>query len=198
MVRWTRQNSGVPKEDESGKSKLLVVARRMFYEQGYAKTSMDELCARAGFTRGALYHNFGSKSGLLEAVVRQIYFEVKAEFEEASVDRDPWISFRMCGQRYLEMALEPEFQQIVFQDAPAVLGQRMNDIDREAVEPVQELLEEAMALGHIKEADAEALARMLNGAWREAALWIGRSDAPSATLERVLGVVDTLLGGLQR
>ena len=57
-------------------ARLIAVARRSFFERGYAQTSMDELCAEAGVTRGALYHNFGGKEGLFEAVVRQIDAEI--------------------------------------------------------------------------------------------------------------------------
>src|SRR3546814_8503843 len=54
------------------RSTLLKLARQMFGKTGYADASMDELTAAAGMTRGALYHHFGSKQGLFEAVVEQI------------------------------------------------------------------------------------------------------------------------------
>lgn len=38
----------------------------------FHSSSMDELTARVGLTRGALYHNFGDKKGLLAAVVAQV------------------------------------------------------------------------------------------------------------------------------
>ena len=37
---------------------------------------MDELTAAAGLTRGALYHNFGDKKGLLRAVIEQLDAEM--------------------------------------------------------------------------------------------------------------------------
>ena len=65
-------------------ARLLATARKWFFEKGYAGTSMDELCAGAGVTRGALYHNFGGKEGLLEAVVRQIDDEIGERMIAAS------------------------------------------------------------------------------------------------------------------
>ena len=50
---------------EETRRKLLQAARQAFAEKGYAASSMDELTADVGLTRGALYHNFGDKTGLL-------------------------------------------------------------------------------------------------------------------------------------
>ncbi|MGU1199780.1 TetR/AcrR family transcriptional regulator [Pseudomonas aeruginosa] len=55
---------------EETRAKLIDAARRAFADNGYAGASMDELTASAGLTRGALYHHFGDKKGLLAAVVQ--------------------------------------------------------------------------------------------------------------------------------
>lgn len=55
MVRRTRA------EMEVTRATLIMTARQVFSELGYAETSMDELTAQAGLTRGALYHHFGDK-----------------------------------------------------------------------------------------------------------------------------------------
>ena len=57
---------------EETRVSLLATARRAFAETGYAEAAMDDLTAQAGLTRGALYHHFGDKKGLLAAVVAQI------------------------------------------------------------------------------------------------------------------------------
>src|SRR5689334_6186656 len=63
---------------QENRAKLIAAARKAFAEKGYAAASMDELTADAGLTRGALYHNFGDKRGLLAAVVDQIDMEMAA------------------------------------------------------------------------------------------------------------------------
>lgn len=64
---------------EETRAKLLDAARQAFGSVGYAQTSMDELTASVGLTRGALYHHFGDKKGLLQAVVQQIDAELDAQ-----------------------------------------------------------------------------------------------------------------------
>ena len=57
---------------KENRSKLIFAARKAFAERGFAEASMDDLTASVGLTRGALYHNFGDKKGLLAAVVAQV------------------------------------------------------------------------------------------------------------------------------
>ena len=179
-------------------ARLLAAARKAFAEQGYAETSMDALCAEAGLTRGALYHHFGGKDGLLEAVVRQIDAEMSARLE-AVYDGipDPWIGFKDCCKAYLSLALEPEIQRIMLRDAPAVLGQRFREIDGvTAVSAIMEALEDLIDQGRLRRADPEALARLINGALVDGALWIAASLDPEMARDRAAEALDLLLEGL--
>jgi AcrR family transcriptional regulator len=178
--------------------RLLGSARRAFARDGYAAASMDALCAEAGLTRGALYHHFGGKDGLLEAVVRQIDAEIGARLDaEFDATADPWDGFRGCCATWLGLALEPETRRILLQDAPAVLGQRLREIDEaSSIRPMAESLRTLMADGRVRRADPEALARMLNGAMVDAALWIASHPDPDDATARARAALDVLLDGL--
>lgn len=105
---------------EETRAKLIDAARRAFADNGYAGASMDELTASAGLTRGALYHHFGDKKGLLAAVVQQIDDEMNLRLGAIlAAGEDLWSGFRAYNRAYLEMALEAEIQRIVLRDAPA-------------------------------------------------------------------------------
>ena len=84
---------------------------------------MDDFTASAGLTRGALYHHFGDKKGLLQAVIAEIDGEMAARMKRSRrQSAEPLAGFRRRMHAYIEMALEPEIQRIVFRDGPAVLG----------------------------------------------------------------------------
>jgi AcrR family transcriptional regulator len=51
------------------RDRLIEAARFLFWERGFAGTSMSELLARADVNSGSFYHFFDSKEGLLRAVL---------------------------------------------------------------------------------------------------------------------------------
>ena len=54
---------------ESNRSVILEVALKLFSNYGYEATGVQEICEQAGVTKPTLYHYFGSKQGLLDAVL---------------------------------------------------------------------------------------------------------------------------------
>src|SRR3990170_8134068 len=105
------------------RAKLMAAGRKAFAEVGYADASMDDFTAEAGLTRGALYHHFGDKKGLFQAVISQIDTEMAERLRQRAVQAPSrWEGFVEEGIGYIEMALEPEIQRIVLRDGPAVLG----------------------------------------------------------------------------
>ncbi|WP_154721204.1 TetR/AcrR family transcriptional regulator [Ciceribacter sp. T2.26MG-112.2] len=183
---------------EENRAKLIAAARRAFAEQGYAAASMDELTARAGLTRGALYHNFGDKKGLLAAVVHQIDSEMAARAQErAARANSAWQALLDEGVAYIEMALDPEVQRIVLLDGPAVLGDPSQwPSQSSCLQATRVVVERLIAEGTIKPVDAEAAARLLSGAALNAALWIAASDNPEDVLPKAVAAFKALAEGL--
>ena len=50
---------------------LLAAARALFLRQGYTATGIDEICAEAGITKGALFHYFETKEALGRAALER-------------------------------------------------------------------------------------------------------------------------------
>ena len=184
---------------EETRSKLIGAARKAFAERGYAAASMDEITASVGLTRGALYHNFGDKKGLLQAVVDQIDGEMAARAHASgSKKKNIWDGLLAEGVAYIEMALNPEVQRIVLLDGPAVLGDpsqwpSQNSCLQATIVALQELIEQ----GAIKPINAEAAARLLNGAALNAALWIAASPDPKSVVGKAVEAFLLMANGLR-
>lgn len=67
--------------------KLIEAAIARFAADG-AGASFDAIAADVGVTKGALYHHFGSKEGLVEAVYREAIRRHAARVTEASAAGD--------------------------------------------------------------------------------------------------------------
>ena len=182
---------------EETRTKLIQAAREAFAAKGYAAASMDDLTAAAGLTRGALYHNFGDKKGLLQAVVEQIDAEMGARARAAQEGAESaWHGFMAENIAYIEMALEPEIQRIVLRDARAALGGALPQSQRHCIASMQALIADLMAQGIVARADPQALASLIYGSLAEAAFWIAEGEDADLRLERGAAALDLLLGGL--
>jgi AcrR family transcriptional regulator len=184
---------------EETKGKLVVSARHVFGQKGYTDTAMEDFTGSAGLTRGALYHHFGDKRGLLLAVVETIEDEMDERLKAASdCGLDLWQGFVRRCHLYLEMALEPEIQRIVLRDAPSILGAGYTQAsERKCLVSLSSILSVLMLEGSVRAGDSEILARLINGGLVDAALWIADGDDPQDRLANAVVNLDLLLSGLK-
>ncbi|AVS83045.1 TetR family transcriptional regulator [Paracidovorax avenae] len=183
---------------EATRARLLAAARGAFAARGYAQTSMDDFTGEAGLTRGALYHHFGSKEGLLAAVIEQIEAEVGERLSAVSgAAPTPWEGFRRRCRTYLELALESEIRRIVLQDARAVFGDVPQAAQSAGIAALESALQGLVEQGTVAPLHAGAMARMLYGVVTEASFWIAEPDGDQAPrLAQALDGLDRLLDGL--
>ncbi len=112
MTRLTRSES-----QARTRQKLVETARTMFLREGYAATSLEKVAEEAGFSKGAVYSNFGGKDDLCLAVLDTIHEEVAEavlgslsgsdSLEEALTTFDRWADARIGDPDW--SALEAEF-----------------------------------------------------------------------------------------
>ncbi|EKX58813.1 Transcriptional regulator, TetR family [Rhodobacter sp. AKP1] len=193
MARRTRAEM----MDET-RRKLVASARAAFAEKGFAGTSMDDLTAAVGLTRGALYHNFGDKTGLFAAVVDQIDAEMASRARgKADAEATVWEALLAEGSAYIEMALDPEVQRIVLRDGPAVLGDPAQwPSQNRCLDATRTALADLKAAGVLRPVDVEAASRLLNGAALNAALWVAACEDPAAMLPKAQEAFRMLAEGL--
>jgi AcrR family transcriptional regulator len=192
--------SGRAERARDTRAALVRAGRKLFAERGYAAVGTEELVARAGVTRGALYHHFRDKRDLFRAVYEQLEQEaVEASARDMAGIEDPVELLRGGVRSYLDACLDPAMRQIALLDAPAVLGwEEWREIgSRYALGLVVFGLQNAMDRGALRQADVKPLAHIMLGALGEAAMLIANSPDPAATRQEVEGPLLTLLDGLR-
>lgn len=64
------------------KRRLQAAAVDRFYSQGYARTTVDDIVAEAGVSKGAFYHHFRSKDEVFAQIQMELINELIAHFED--------------------------------------------------------------------------------------------------------------------
>ena len=162
---------------------LIDAARPLFAEHGYGGVGTETIVRAAGVTRGALYHQFADKTELFAAVFEAVEEDIGARIGKvvaASGSTDPIEAMRTGAAAWLDACAEPEVQQIVLLDAPAVLGwERWREIGmRYGMGLVEAVLGQAMEVGSVRRQPLRPLAHVLVGAMDEAALYVARAEDP--------------------
>ena len=73
------------KNSRNTKSKIVDAAWRLFYEQGYDDTTVEDIIFESGTSKGSFYHYFAGKDALLSSL--SYLFDEK--YEELKVTMDP-------------------------------------------------------------------------------------------------------------
>ena len=178
---------------------LVAAARRLFSRQGYAATSLDEVCDRARVTKGALYHHFRNKEDLFSAVLEDVEGEfVRAGAAAVAPGADVWESLRSAGTGFLDVCTRGDTRRIV-SEAPAVLGwERCRALeDRHALGLLRASLAQAVERGELVSATPDVLAQLLVALFNEAGMIVAGSDATDRARQRVGQELDRILAGLR-
>jgi AcrR family transcriptional regulator len=68
--------------------RLLGAAEYLFGERSYRRTTVADICARAGMATGSFYAHFDSKADIFAAVIRQINADLRAAMAAALRDAE--------------------------------------------------------------------------------------------------------------
>jgi AcrR family transcriptional regulator len=182
-------------------ARLLAAGRELFATQGYAAVSTQSIVDAAGVTRGALYHQFGDKTGLFAAVYEDVERDVVATIMERIATAAPASqleAMRVGARLFLEECSAPRVQRIVLIDAPAVLGwDRWREVGMSyGLGVVEAMLAQAIADGVIPDQPTRPAAHVLLGALDEAALYVSRAGDAATALEQMYVVCDRLISGI--
>ncbi|HJQ84017.1 MAG TPA: helix-turn-helix domain-containing protein [Candidatus Binatia bacterium] len=181
--------------------RLVRAARDLFTERGYARASMEELVARAGMTRGALYHQYRDKRDLFRAVFDAVEVDLGQRIAiAAAAETDVWNQLLAGARAVLASASDPAVRRIIFTDGPSVLGwDEWRRIDGQyALAMVRTVLEANIAAGNLAAQPVEPLSHLLVGAINEAALAVAAAPDVEAARTEFGAAIERVLDSLRR
>ena len=181
---------------QATRDRLVAVATRLFAELGYDETSIEQVLHESEVSRGALYHHFGSKEALFEAVLEALEQDIgrrlRADMAKAS---DLLALIRAGCLGWIRMTGDPVVQQILLVDAPSVLGwQRWREMDEEhTLGEIKAFLAAVAQEGRLDPAQVDLMAYVWIAVMNEIALYIARAEGGEAARREGEAVVDTFL-----
>jgi AcrR family transcriptional regulator len=111
--------------------RLLAAATRLFAEQGFDRTSVQEIVEAAGVTKGALYHYFGSKDDLLHEIYARL-LRLQQERLDDFADRDAPVE-----QRLREAAVDVVVTSLANRDDAKIFFRSMHMLSAEKQKEVR-------------------------------------------------------------
>lgn len=95
-----------PAGSSPARQRVLAGALAVVDERGLAGLTTRAVADRIGLTQPALYRHFASKEELVEAVLRRIGREFRAQVDEAARDRTPPVALRSALGAFRTFAVE--------------------------------------------------------------------------------------------
>jgi AcrR family transcriptional regulator len=117
------------------RARLVRAARESLLDSGYGRTTAVEVCARAGVTRGALFHHFTGLSELFAATLDEVIAEMHIRSHETagqSTAEDPLSAYidsawSIFGHRDFKIVIEVW---LAAKNDPSLRGELETIIDR--------------------------------------------------------------------
>jgi len=199
--KWRRRKDARPGE-------IVAAALEVFADKGFAAARLEDIAARAGISKGALYLYFETKQELFHAVVREAVAPniaaVEAQVAQAEAPFGPLA--RMLMARIADLAansqLGPVAKMVIAESGnfPDLARIWHDDVVSRALRLASGVIEKAQARGEVRPGDPRLHAFSLVGPilmgvlWREVLTPVG---AQPIDLERLASQhADTVLEGM--
>lgn len=184
MVRRTKIEAAATRDA------LLDAALQVFRDRGVAHTSLEEVAAAAGVTRGAVYWHFKDKADLFTALCERVQLPMEAMLAVAGEARqdDPLATLRTLAVKCLttlatdsrtQAVFDVIFHKCEFAAGMASVARRQLSTDSSCLAHVERLLKQAVARGQLaRDTDTRLAAHCMNafmvGVMHE---WVQRPDS---------------------
>ena len=76
------------------REEVIAVAQRLFNEQGFDRTTVDQIAAETGLSRASLFRYFGTKEDIVLSGLQDVGRHIAAELAARPDDERPWEALR--------------------------------------------------------------------------------------------------------
>lgn len=197
------------------RQRLVGATVELMLLQGFSGTSVDEICARAGLTKGSFFHHFPSKEAICAAAVEwwgemgtslyaAAWGDVEGGGEEPASDRDPlaqlhqlidiMVSFTMRADEPC-VCMVGMISQELAQTHPALQEVCTRELDRWSMNVCRLLTAAKERHTPARDFDPAQVAWFLNSLWQGSML-VGKTCAEPQLIRDNLALARQFIDGL--
>jgi AcrR family transcriptional regulator len=173
-----------------GRARIFDAALGVFADRGYDAASIAEIGQRAGVAKSVMYHHFGSKAGLYEAVVKAQNADLIDQIT-AALPTDPAAPRLRAGidAYFAFLEARPTVWQLLFRDPPVdpELVKMHQRLQRERADLLASLLSPPGQKARGRRAGKQLFTELLTTGIRAYAAWW--YDHPRVPRRRVVDTV---------
>jgi TetR/AcrR family acrAB operon transcriptional repressor len=200
MPRRTKEDALATRES------LLDAAERVFQLKGVSATSLADIAAEAGTTRGAIYWHFKDKADLFNAMMERVVLPLEDAFRLAPCGQEPLAALRQAllgalertsGDERTRRVFEVATHKVEYVDSLGPVRARHVQVRNDCLAGMKQVLHTAartrgISLPMASETAARGLHALLDGLIQNWLLDPGAFDLPRVGQQ----AVDNYLGGL--
>lgn len=159
----------IVKSADDRRNEILDGAQALFFERGYERTTVNDVIAKVGISKGGFYHHFKAKEDLLEGITARLARDAVARVRD--ILDDPALSALerlngfMARSRSMKLADAPKFRaafDVVFRPENLLLYHRINAASIAVMRPVLTgIIAQGKAEGAFTVADPEVAAEII-------------------------------------
>jgi AcrR family transcriptional regulator len=180
------------RQADQRRSELIEAALRLFAERGFRATTIAHIATATGTAHGLVYHYFGSKDELLEAVLdRYMFLPRLRDLLAVSPDRPASEVLTEIATGLSAMLRDrPEVLRIVVTESPTnpIVAGALAQVTEEGLALLTDYLRARMAAGELRIHDPSVPARALF--WAIITKHLGPTDADGFETDLVAVLLD--------
>lgn len=142
------------KNTRNTKGRIISAAWKLFYEQGYDDTTVDEIVEESGTSKGSFYHYFGGKDALLSSlsfIFDEKYEELKGELDENQPAIEKLLFLNHELFLMIENSISVDLLARLFSSQLITRGERhLLDQDRTYYKLLRKIIQEAQKKGEFR------------------------------------------------
>ncbi len=148
---------------EKTKEIILNVARDLFAQKGFYKTTYADIARHAGVNQATVYRGFNTKENIFRLLIEEEYSEITRATYHSYQEQEPIPhKLRRLINTNLKLTIQSRILKYILRDEYSQFRSVFNSKEKKALDEIRRLIEEGIAKGEIKNEDPAFLLSVMH------------------------------------